>query len=68
MTIKIESISSGRVTTLRGEPEEVRLQALLLFPWAQRKPYPGHHHDPNDLKDVITRLAGTQDLLVEVEA
>lgn len=68
MTVVIKHISSGSVTTLKGEPEEVRHQALILFPWAHRKPYPQHHHDPNDIKDVISRLAGAQDLLVEVEA
>jgi hypothetical protein len=68
MKVEIQSISSGNVTTLRGEPEQVRQQILALYPWVARKAHPAHQHDPSDIKDVLTRLAHAQDLMVQVDA
>ena len=66
MTITVKSISSGGVETFRGSAEQVLGQLLQRYRWARRPRSPGDPHDPGSLRDVLARIGGAQDLVVEV--
>jgi hypothetical protein len=66
VTVTVKSISSGGGATFRGDTEQVLAQLLLRYPWARRPRSPGDTHDPGSLRDVLARIAGAQDLVVDV--
>ncbi len=66
MTVTVKSISSGGGSTFRGNPEQVLAQLLTRYPWAARARSPGDRHDPGSLRDVLARIGGAQDLVVEM--
>jgi hypothetical protein len=65
MVVKITNANSGNVQELSGDPEQIRNQILVLWPWTKRSTV-NPKHDPNDIMDVLARLGGAQDIFVEV--
>lgn len=65
MQVKVTSISSRGIDSFRGNPDQVLAQLLVKFPWAARRRDKSRPHDPGSLRDVLARLEGTQDLMVE---
>ncbi len=65
MIVKITSISSKGIDSFRGTPEQVLSQLLTRFPWAAQPRDKTRPHDPGSLRDVLARLEGAQDLMVE---
>jgi hypothetical protein len=66
MRVTVTSISSGSKESFRGTAEQVLSQLLARYPWAKRPRTPGQSYDPGSLRDVVGRLAGSQDLLAEM--
>lgn len=66
MIVRITHLNNGHVDTLQGTPDEVCRQATAMFPWVKHHPT-DKHHNSNDLRHVLERIDGAQNLSVEVE-